>query len=621
MIDISVSSLVKSFEIGKNILDGLSFSVNSGERVGILGRNGCGKTTLFRILVGEIGYDEGEVMIAPSKRLGLISQIPVYPSDWTTEDVLRDAHKRLYALSAKIDALAAQMEHDGSPALLGEYDRLSEDFRRLGGYSMDTDRNRVANGLDIPAAMRAQLFSSLSGGEKTRVNLARLILEDTDILLLDEPTNHLDLHATEWLEDYLLHFKGTVLVISHDRWFLDKVVQRSIEINEGRAELYSGNYSFYVEERQRRFEEKLKKYERDQAKIEQLTRAAEQMHLWAFMGADKLHKRAFSMEKRIEKLSQSERPAEQKKLNVKFRQREFEGDEVLVAEDVSKSFGERTLFSAIDLLVRGGERVALIGDNGTGKSTLVKLIMGEETPDTGYLYRGPAVRTAYLPQIVSFSDESRSALDTMLYDCRCQPQEARDRLAAFGFRGESVFTPVGTLSGGEKSRLRLCMLMGADINFLILDEPTNHLDIASREWMEDALSDYEQTLLFVSHDRYFIEKFATRIWALAGGKITDFRGSYGDYCKWRERQEVFAQTERNTTRKKAVKKEPSPNKERASAKLEREIAKLEEKAAELERQCEEYSADYQKLMELDAQKKDLDDELMLLYEKWEELNQ
>lgn len=621
MIDISVSSLVKSFEIGKNILDGLSFSVNSGERVGILGRNGCGKTTLFRILVGEIGYDEGEVMIAPSKRLGLISQIPVYPADWTTEDVLRDAHKRLYALSAKIDALAAQMERDDSPTLLGEYDRLSEDFRRLGGYSMDTDRNRVANGLDIPAAMRAQLFSSLSGGEKTRVNLARLILEDTDILLLDEPTNHLDLHATEWLEDYLLHFKGTVLVISHDRWFLDKVVQRSIEINEGRAELYSGNYSFYVEERQRRFEEKLKKYERDQAKIEQLTRAAEQMHLWAFMGADKLHKRAFSMEKRIEKLSQSERPAEQKKLNVKFKQREFEGDEVLVAEDVSKSFGERTLFSAIDLLVRGGERVALIGDNGTGKSTLVKLIMGEETPDTGYLYRGPAVRTAYLPQIVSFSDESRSALDTMLYDCRCQPQEARDRLAAFGFRGESVFTPVGTLSGGEKSRLRLCMLMGADINFLILDEPTNHLDIASREWMEDALSDYEQTLLFVSHDRYFIEKFATRIWALAGGKITDFRGGYGDYCKWRERQEVFAQTERNTTRKKAVKKEPSPNKERASAKLEREIAKLEEKAAELERQCEEYSADYQKLMELDAQKKDLDDELMLLYEKWEELNQ
>ena len=625
MIDVSVSSLVKSFEIGKNILDGLSFSVNTGERVGILGHNGCGKTTLFRILTGELDYDEGEVMIAPGKRLGLISQIPVYPEGWTVEDVLRDAHRRLYDISRRIDDLTRAMEHDDSGALLAEYDRLSEDFRCLGGYDMDVDRNRVANGLDIPAPMRAQPFASLSGGEKTRVNLARLILEDTDILLLDEPTNHLDLHATEWLEEYLLHFRGTVLVISHDRWFLDRVVQRSIEISDGKAEFYSGNYSFYVEERQRRFEEKLKKYEKDQAKIEQLTRAAEQMHLWAFMGADKLHKRAFSMEKRIEKLSQSEKPTERRKLNVKFKEREFNGDEVLAADNVSKSFGDRTLFSGVDLLVEGGERIALIGDNGTGKSTLVKLIIGEEPPDTGYLALGPAVRTAYLPQMVSFSVDSRSMLDTMLYDCRCQPQDARDRLAAFGFRGESVFSPVGTLSGGEKSRLKLCMLMGGDINFLILDEPTNHLDIASREWMEDALSDYEQTLLFVSHDRYFIEKFATRIWALADGKITDFRGGYSEYCQWRERQSVFAQNERNNSQKSAVKKEQakktsSPNRDRAIAKLEREIARLEASAAEIDKLCEEYATDYQKLMELDSQKNALDEELLSLYEKWEELN-
>lgn len=621
MIDVSVSSLVKSFEHGKNILDGLSFSVNSGERVGILGHNGCGKTTLFRIITGALDHDEGEVMIAPGKRLGLISQIPVYPEGWTTEDVLRDAHRELTALADRVERVAKAMETDSSPALLAEYDRLSEDFRRMGGYDMDVDRNRVANGLDIPPAMRAQPFSSLSGGEKTRVNLARLILENTDILLLDEPTNHLDLHATEWLEDYLLHFKGTVLVISHDRWFLDRVVQRCIEISEGRAELYSGNYSFYVTERQRRFEEKLKRYEKDQAKIEQLTRAAEQMHLWAFMGMDKLHKRAFSMEKRIEKLSRSERPTEQRRLTVKFKEREFNGDEVLVTEDVAKAYGDRTLFSGLSLTVEGGERVALIGDNGTGKSTLVKLIMGEETPDRGYLYRGPAVRTAYLPQLVSFSDEGRSALDTMLYDCRCQPQEARDRLAAFGFRGDAVFTPVGALSGGEKSRLRLCMLMGADINFLILDEPTNHLDIASREWMEDALSDYEQTLLFVSHDRYFIEKFATRIWALSQGQIIDYRGSYAEYCLWRERQQVFAQNERNIVRKKAVKKESSPNRERASARLEREIEKLEEKLAGINTLCEENATDYQKLMALEEEKAALDEELLLLYEKWEALNE
>ncbi len=624
MIDISVSSLVKSFELGKNILDGLTFTVNSGERVGILGHNGCGKTTLFRILAGEIGWDDGEVMVAPSKRLGLISQIPVYPDGWTTEDVLRSAHKRLYEISDRLDELGLLMEHDQSPALLQEYDRLSDDFRRLGGYDMDTARNRVANGLDIPAAMREQPFDSLSGGEKTRVNLARLILEDTDILLLDEPTNHLDLHATEWLEDYLLHFKGTVLSISHDRWFIDRVAQRCIEIVDGKAEFYSGGYSFYLEERQRRFEEKMRKYEKDQAKIEQLTRAAEQMHLWAFMGNDKLHKRAFSMEKRIEKLSHTEKPTEQKKLSVKFRQREFEGDEVLVMEGLSKSFGEKKLFSGLDLTVTGGERIALIGDNGTGKSTLVKLIMGDETPDAGYVYRGPAVRTAYLPQMVSFSVPERSAYDTMLYDCRCQPQEARDRLAAFGFRGEDVFTPVGTLSGGEKSRLRLCMLMGADINFLILDEPTNHLDIASREWMEDALSDYEQTLLFVSHDRYFIEKFATRIWALADGRITDFRGGYSEFCQWRDRQEVFRQNERAAQKKKEPKAEPKKKpvqgNDKAIAKAEREIAKLEAKIAALDAEAEANGSDYQKLMELSAEREGLENELMELYEQWEELN-
>ena len=624
MIDISVSSLVKSFELGKNILDGLTFTVNSGERVGILGHNGCGKTTLFRILAGEIGWDEGEVMVAPSKRLGLISQIPVYPDGWTTEDVLRSAHKRLYEINDRLDELGILMEHDQSPALLQEYDRLSDDFRRLGGYDMDTARNRVANGLDIPAAMREQPFDSLSGGEKTRVNLARLILEDTDILLLDEPTNHLDLHATEWLEDYLLHFKGTVLSISHDRWFIDRVAQRCIEIVDGKAEFYSSGYSFYLEERQRRFEEKMRKYEKDQAKIEQLTRAAEQMHLWAFMGNDKLHKRAFSMEERIEKLSHTEKPTEQKKLSVKFRQREFEGDEVLVMEGLSKSFGEKKLFSGLDLTVTGGERIALIGDNGTGKSTLVKLIMGDETPDAGYVYRGPAVRTAYLPQMVSFSVPERSAYDTMLYDCRCQPQEARDRLAAFGFRGEDVFTPVGTLSGGEKSRLRLCMLMGADINFLILDEPTNHLDIASREWMEDALSDYEQTLLFVSHDRYFIEKFATRIWALADGRITDFRGGYSEFCQWRDRQEVFRQNERAAQKKKEPKAEPKKKpvqgNDKAIAKAEREIAKLEAKIAALDAEAEANGSDYQKLMELSAEREGLENELLELYEQWEELN-
>ena len=624
MIDISVNSLVKSFEIGNNVLDGLTFSVFSGERVGILGHNGCGKTTLFRILVNELFPDDGEVMVNPSKRIGLISQIPVYPDGWTTEDVLASAQKRLTDLSSRLDAITKRMETDSSLQLINEYDRLHEEFIRLGGYQMEVERNRISNGLDISSAMRGQSFESLSGGEKTRVNLARLILENTEILLLDEPTNHLDLHATEWLEDYLLHFKGTVLAISHDRYFLDRTVNRCIEICEGKAELYSGNYSFYAEERQKRFEEKLKKYERDQAKIEQLTRAAEQMHLWAFMGNDKLHKRAFSMEKRIEKLSVSEKPKTEKKLNIKFSQYDFNGDEVLVIQSLSKAYGERTLFSNLDLKVSKGERIGIIGDNGSGKTTLMKLINCECSPDTGYLYLGPSVRKAYLPQIVTFEQDARSAYDTMIYECKVQPQEARDRLAAFGFQGEDVFVPVGALSGGERSRLKLCMLMGNEINLLMLDEPTNHLDIASREWIEDAVSTYGEALLFVSHDRYFIEKFATRIWAFDNGTVTDYRGSYSEYITWKERQEVYALNEVHSkaqSQTKSEKKQPVRGKEKAIAKIEKEIERIETQLTSLDAEAEEHSSDYQKLMEIDVKKAELQEHLDSLYDKWESMNQ
>ena len=620
MIDISIRNLAKAFEVNKNILDGLTLQVQHGERIGILGRNGAGKTTLFRLMVGELTEDRGDIDVARGKRMGLVSQIPRYPAAYTVEDVLATADKRLDDMQERMRKLEQLMTVSSDSAILSEYDELLARFERLGGYDADVRRSRVANGLDISPAMRSQLFDSLSGGEKTRVNLARLILEDTDILLLDEPTNHLDMHATEWLEDYLLHFKGTVLAISHDRWFLDTVAERIIEIVDGKAVSYSGNYTFYAEEKRRRYEEARKLWEKNQKEIAHLQKAADDLHLWAFLGNDKLHKRAFSMEKRIARLQTAERPADEKKLSVRFRQKEFLGDEVLVLSEVAKSYGDKKLFEGVELLVEAGERIALVGDNGTGKSTLLRCITGEEAPDRGWIHMGPSVKSAYLPQLVRFENPERNMVDTMLWEARCDAQTARNRLAAFGFRGEDVFKTVSVLSGGEQSRLRLCILMRDDINFLLLDEPTNHLDLISREWMEDALADYGEALLFVSHDRWFIEKFATRIWYLHDGIVEDFKGGFQEWREFRARQEALRQTARNAAREKAPRQKPEPNRDRRRAKVEKEIEKAENAIAALEAEMAENASDYQKLLELEEKKAAADAALEELYLQWEELS-
>ena len=631
MIDISVSNLVKEFEVGHKILDGLTFQVDTGERVGLLGPNGCGKTTLLRILTGVMDYDEGDVVIAPGKRMGLISQIPVYPAGYTVEDVLATAFEPLREMEREMAALAEQMGEGTDPALLARYDKLTAAFEAAGGYETDTKTNKVCNGLTIPQSMREQLFDKLSGGEKTRVNLARLILEDTDILLLDEPTNHLDLRATEWLEEYLDKFKGTVLTVSHDRYFLDKVVNRIVEIQGGKAEFYSGNYSFYVVEKERRYEEKLRQYEKEQAKIEQLEKAAEQMRIWAYSGMDKTFKRVKSMEKRIERMRTTDRPTKERKMEVRFGEREFRGDEVLTIKGLTKSFGDRTLFSNLGLEVAGGERIALLGDNGSGKTTLLKILLGEEEPDAGKVRMGPTVKVGYLPQHVHFDHPERNLVDTLIYEQDCTAQTARNRLAAFKFRGEDVFKPVSALSGGEQSRLRLCMLMDEKINLLILDEPTNHLDIQSREWIEEAVEEYEGNLLFVSHDRYFIDRFASRIWMLEDGHITDFRGNYQEYQAARARgaagksaSDVQVSVEKAPEPKEKKEKPKRPggtkNLEKEVTAAERAVAKAEEQMYDLEQQIQEASADYLKLQELYEQREALEEEIAHLYAVWERLS-
>ena len=631
MIEIQVNNLVKSFEVGKNVLDGLTFQVDQGERVGLLGRNGAGKTTLFKILTGELDYDEGTVVVGQGRRVGLISQIPVYPAGYTVEDVLRSAFARLESLAEEMRALEARMAAgESDPAILKRYGTLSERFEAFGGYDTDVAVNKIANGLSIPESQRSQLFDSLSGGEKTRVNLGRLILEDTDILLLDEPTNHLDLHATEWLEEYIRGFRGTVVTISHDRYFLDRTVTRVIEIQDGKAEFYSGNYSFYAVEKERRYQERMKQYEKEQAKIQQLEKAAEQLRVWAFMGMDKTYRRAISMEKRIERMRTTSKPTKARKMDARFSSAEFHGDEVLGIRNVSKSYGDKHLFEGISLKVEGGERIALIGDNGTGKSTLIKMIVGELYPDDGRIKTGPQVKEAYLPQIVRFDHPDWNLVENMMAAKRgLSAQSARNRLAAYDFRGEDVFKPVSVLSGGEQSRLRLCMLMDDEINFLILDEPTNHLDIDSREWIEEAVEAYDGTLLFVSHDRYFINRFATRIWELADGTITDYPCGFAQYrqMKAQEEAEKAAAPRLEKEREKPAAERPQRgNKAQQAARrqltiCERDIARAEEHIAALEADMEAAACDYEKLNELVGQKDAAQAELGALYQRCEQLSE
>ena len=616
MVDIQVKDLTKFFVIGENLLEGLSFEIQEGERVAILGRNGCGKTTLLRILTGEMDYDSGEVYVNPNKRIGLISQIPQFPLGYTVEDVLRSAYADVMAAKRKMEQLEKAMGEGANEDQLREYDALTNRFQAGGGYEMDVQIDKISNGLGITPEQRAQEFDSLSGGEKTRMNLARLLLEKTDILLLDEPTNHLDLNSVEWLEGYIKAFKGTVLAISHDRYFIDRIAQRVIEITEGHAEFYSGNYSFYMDEKQARFDLQMKQYEQEQAKLKQLGYTVERMKGWGINNRT-LYRRAMSIQHRMDRIRKTEKPKTEKTMKASFGEKDFSGDVVFKMKGVAKAFGDRTLFSDVNLNVEGGERIAILGDNGTGKSTLIKCLLGQEDC-LGKIQFGPTVKHGYLPQIIHFAHPERTLYDTMLYEKNCTPQVARDRLGQFLFQGEDVFKQVKNLSGGEQSRLRLCMLMDEKINLLILDEPTNHLDIASREWVEAAIEEFEGVLLFVSHDRYFIEKFAERIWLLEDGQIRDFRCGYSKYRSIMEHEAAAKPAAVNIAKPKKEKpKGGTKENEKLVRRLEREIEKQEKLLAEFDPKIEAAAADYQELSRLLEEKEAAKEVLMDLMEQWE----
>ena len=392
----------------------------------------------------------------------------------------------------------------------------------------------------------------------------------------------------------------------------------------GKAEFYSGNYSFYVEEKQARFDLQMKKYEQEQAKAAQLGYTIERMKGWGINNRT-MYRRAMAMQHRMERIVQTERPTEDKKMKARFAERDFRADEVMVIRDLSMKFGERTLFSDVNLLVQGGDRIAILGDNGTGKSTFIKILMQELSPTTGRVKYGPSVRYAYLPQIIHFGHPERTLLDTMLYEKSMSPQSARNRLGSFLFSGEDVFKQVNQLSGGEQMRLRLCMLMDEKINLLILDEPTNHLDISSREWIEAAIADYEGVLMFVSHDRYFVNQFANRIWTLEDGKISDFKGNYEQYRQMLERQKI--QTTPIAPQKKPEKKEKKLNPrntrdlEKQLSRLEREISKQEEAISEIDALIEASATDYEALSKYLSEKETAEHLLEEMMDQWEKLGQ
>ena len=624
MAEISVQGLNQYFG-ERQVLRDLSFDLAPGERVGLVGPNGCGKTTLLKILAGEEEYESGTVSIAKGARLGLLEQLPVYDPDTTVREVLWQAFAWLEDMGREMHRLEEDMAA-GKDVDLDRYSRLQTAFELGGGYDLDVAYDRMTHGLKIDPEMQGRPFMSLSGGEKTRVNLARLMLSGTDLLLLDEPTNHLDMDSIEWLEEYLRSFRGAVLIVSHDRYFLDHVTTRTLELRDGTILSWPGNYSYFAEKKDELARQLEAAKRRQDKEIARLEKAVGNLHLWAFMGNDALHKRAFSMQKRIDRMERIQTIRKERKMKNQFNLAAQSGEDVFAIEELSSGY-DAPLIRDFSAMVYRGERIAILGPNGCGKTTLLTTLLGLLPPLHGIVYTGTGVEVGYLPQVVQFDHPERTLVDTLLFETGCSAQEARDRLAAFAFQGETVFKTVDVLSGGEKTRLKLCLFMYRKINTLFLDEPTNHLDILSREWVEDAIDDFSETMLFVSHDRYFIDRFATRIWLVEDGHILDFEGGYQDFLAWRERRRQVESAQREREKKlasgeKVPEKPPKAaavnQKEREKRRRERarRIAAIEERLPELEEEmaaCE--GGDYVKLGELYHSKESLEDELLALYEE------
>ncbi len=635
MILLTLQNVTKSFAMN-TVLKDINLTLQAGNRMGLVGVNGCGKSTLFKLISGAMEPDEGTISLSKGARVGVLTQDADIQSDLTIQQELERVFEPVREMERKLRQMEAEMaeKHDDPAAfdqLSHAYSRLMDRFEDAGGYEWPSRIQGVLAGLGFARGREQQPANLLSGGEKTRLCLARLLLTQPELLMLDEPTNHLDLQSVEWLEDTLKKYRGTVLVISHDRYFLNAVCDCMAEISMRRLTQYEGNYDRFAVQRQANLERQLKEYKMQQAEI---ARQEAIIARYRMYNREKSIRAAESREKRLEKMEKLEKPVSEQKVHFSFEARRRSGDDVLIAKELSKGFDGRTLFEHFNLHLRAGDRVAVIGANGVGKTTLLKLITGQLPPDSGTVVYGSNVDVGYYDQQQSGLHPEKDVLNELWDDFpRLEIDRVRGVLALFLLTGDDVFQPISTLSGGEKGRVALAKLMLRKDNLLLLDEPTNHLDMDSREVLEDALDDFDGTLLTVSHDRYFINRVANRVVEMRPDGVTEYLGNYDDYVEKKrlEADGALAEAEGGKTRTQLDKEKRRERLKQESAKTlklklkqaEQAIADAEERIAQLEARM----ADPETYKSPDAAQKlaqehrDAQEALDALYSDWEELSE
>ena len=635
MILLTLQNVNKSFGMNE-VLKDVNLTLQAGGRMGLVGVNGSGKSTLFRLIHGDMAPDSGTVSLVKGMRVGMLTQDADIQSELTIQQELERVFEPVRQMEARMRQMEHEMaeKHDDSEAfeqLSKAYSRLVDRFEDAGGYEWPSRIQGVLAGLGFARGREMQPASLLSGGEKTRLCLARLLLTQPDLLMLDEPTNHLDLASTQWLEETLKKYRGTVLVISHDRYFLNAVCDCMAELSMKRLTQYTGNYDHFAVQRQANLERQLKEYKMQQAEI---ARQEAIIARYRMYNREKSIKAAESREKRLEKLERIERPVSEQKVRFNFTARRRTGDDVLMLHDLSKGFEGRTLFEHFNLHLRAGDRVAIIGPNGVGKSTLLNIIAGKLPADHGTVDFGSNVDLGYYDQQQASLHPEKDVMSEVWDDFpRLEPDRVRGVLALFLLTGDDVFQPVGTLSGGERGRVALAKLMLKQDNLLLLDEPTNHLDMDSREVLEAALEDFEGTLLTVSHDRYFINRVATKVIEMSPEGAVEYLGNYDDYLE-KKRVQAAGETEWSAAggatrtqidkekRRQRVAKESAKALQAKLKKAEGDIAATEERIADLEAQMglPEIYANPAESARVAREHKDAQDQLDALYELWEELS-